>query len=135
MAIFLSAVVAAAMITDATEGVCDGPDEVCLLQLRKSNSKHSLSMKQSSTIFNLGGEGSSPLDAIAAQLLATQKAHGKPKLPECPGGALTASADAGLCTHGGIEIKVDFDDESLSLRGSSYQGFVNLECQLLSIGQ
>jgi len=113
MAIFLSAVVAAAMITDAAEGVCDGPDEVCLLQLRKSNSKHSLSMKQSSTIFNLGGEGSSPLDAIAAQLLATQKAHGKPKLPECPGGALTASADAGLCTHGGIEIKVDFDDEDI----------------------
>jgi hypothetical protein len=113
MAIFLSAAVAAVLVTDAAEGVCDGPDEVCLLQLRKSNSKHSFSIKQSSTIFGHDADGSSPLDAIAAHLLARSNAHGKPKLQECPGGVLTASADAGLCTHGGIEIKVDFDDEDI----------------------
>jgi hypothetical protein len=115
MAIFFpAAVLLAALITDAVaEEKCDGADEVCLLQLRaKSNSKHSLGAKQSSTIFNFGDD-SSPLDLLAEYLLAKPTAHAKPKLQECPGDALVAFADTGFCTHGGIEVKVDFDDEDI----------------------
>jgi len=108
----LAALITDAAGADAAAGVCDGEDEVCLLQLRaKSNAKRQLSARQSSSkkIFGFGDD-SSPLDFLAEHILTN---HAKPKIAECPGGALVAAADGGVCTHGGIEVKVDFDDEDI----------------------
>jgi hypothetical protein len=113
MAIILSvAVLLAVLVTDAVaEEQCERSDEVCLLQLRaKSNSKHSSAAKLSSTIFGLGDDVS-PLDHLAEHLLAGSAK--KPRLAECPGDSIVAKADSGVCTHGGIEVKVDFDDEDI----------------------
>merc|ERR1719174_3536330 len=110
--LFLVAVAAAGTTTAASAGTCNDEDEVCLLQLRKGYSKHSSSTKQSSSIFALTGD-ESPLDYLAEQIRGESNIHEHPKLQECPGDALVASADSGVCTHGGIEVRVDFDDEDI----------------------
>jgi len=103
--IFSAFLVLAAANTDAVkmDVVCDADseDQVCLLQFMNRNGK------------NAGGDFQEQLMALlhghAEEGAHEDDAH----CPECPGERFAAAADAGICSHGGAEVKVLFDSEDI----------------------
>jgi hypothetical protein len=103
---------------------CNGEGaEVCLIQLKKESPPFW-----------------SPLDAIAAELAAGRSKEAR--LQECPGRPLVVNADPGVCTHGSIEVRVDFDDDDIEeyfgdnvlMKNWKYyiEGCKAADCQLIS---
>jgi hypothetical protein len=130
--LFLTAAALAAAAPPSALACGGDESEVCLIQLKKESA---------SKLFG-DVEGNSPLDFLAGQIAALRGNGGDHgNLEECPGQPLIANADSGVCTHGSIEVRVDFDDEDIEeyfgdnvlMKNWKYyiEGCKEAECQLI----